>query len=498
MRKRIYHLFLFVFLLVLIFSLSYQLVLPVEEEKCPHCGELIDKGSAFCSFCGAKLKDVYKKKKLPTPEEILKKGKKSIFCVSALHHRWLYDALGDKDLITHLLGTAFLIKPGYALTDLAIVEGAKEVKLVDHEGKSISCTIHGNDFLYGIAVLKLEDKELPPLEMGISDEIKVGLSVYAIGYPSAKGEAKVGATMGRGIIGALERSGMGLKQYENFIQTDVPFSDGMCGAPLLDQEGRVIGMIAMRLYSRGFFTKYAASVGFASPAHELMIAAEKIIEGKKKARGWLGMTLNEMKNHPDDDMRLTEEGIYAEFIIPGSPAEKAGLQSGDILVSLNDQKINKIHTFQEKIFSASSGKKIQLKVKNKQGSKSLEIALGQRPDKIRLSCQDMVYLLSGLRFEADKKGHLVVSYIRKGSIAYNRDIEKGHQLDDIFVKKDYKSEKEDYDYFNVRSWEDFEKIVSRGYSDYDFLAGLRFKEKDERGLMKKVFIYGLQQDLPSA
>jgi S1-C subfamily serine protease len=498
MRKRIYHPFLIVSLLFLIFSFFYQPVLSVEEEKCSHCGELIDKESAFCSFCGAKLKEIYKKKELPTLEEILNKGKKSIFCVSALHHRWLYDALGDKDLITHLLGTAYLIKPGYALTDLAIVEGAKEVKLIDHEGKSIPCTIHGKDNLYGFAVLKLEDKKRPPLEMGLPENIKVGLSVYAIGYPSAKGEAKVGATMGKGIIGAVERSGMGLKQYENFIQTDVPFSDGMCGAPLLDQEGRIVGMIVMRLYSRGFFTKFAASVGFASPVHELMSAVEKVIEGKKEARGWLGMTLGEIKNHPDDDMRLTEEGIYAEFIIPGSPSEKAGLQNGDILVSLNDQKIDKIHAFQEKIFSASPGEKIQLKIKNKQGSKSLEITLGQRPDKIRLSCQDMVYLLSGLKFEADKKGHLVVSYIRKGSIAYNSEIEKGHRLDDIFVKKDYKSEKEDYDYFNVRSWEDFEKVVNRGFSDYDFLAGLRFKEKNERGLMKKVFIYGFQQDFPSA
>ncbi len=498
MRKKIYYPFWVVFLLFLTLSLFCQFASSAEEEKCPHCGELIDKGSAFCSFCGEQLKDTYKKKKIPTPEEILTKGKKSIFCVSALHHRWLYDALGDKDLITHLLGTAFLIKPNYALTDLAIVEGAKEVKLINHEGKSISCTIQGKDYLYGIAVLKLDDEELPPLERGISEKIKVGLSVYAIGYPSAKGEAKVGATMGKGIIGALERSGMGLKQYENFIQTDAPFSDGMCGAPLLDREGRVIGMIAMRLYSRGFFTKFAASIGFASPVHELMSAVEKIIEGKKEARGWLGMTLDEIKNHPDDDMRLSEEGIFAEFIIPGSPAEKAGLRDGDILISLNDQKINKIHLFQEKIFSASPGEKIQLKIKNKQGSKSLEITLGQRPDKIRLSCQDMVYLLSGLRFEADKKGHLVVSHIKKGSIAYNSEIEKGYQLDDIFVKKDYKSEKEDYDYFNVRSWEDFEEIVNRGFSDYDFLAGLRFKEKDEQGLMKKVFIYGLQQDFPSA
>ncbi len=485
-------------LFILIFLLSSLSLAEEEKEKCSNCGEFIEKGSAFCSFCGAKLRDAFVKEKIAQPEEILKEVQKSIFCISALHHRYLYHAWGDKDIITHLLGTAFMIKEGFVLTDLSIVDQAKEIRMINHKGKLVPCEIFGKDYLYGIAVLKVDDKHLKALEWKQEKPIRIGDTIYAIGFPSTKGEAKVGVSIGKGIVSALEKSAVGLKQYENFIQIDVPFTEGMNGGPLLDHKGNVVGMIAMRLYSKGYYSKRVASVGFASPLQDIMKAAEKIIEGKLDIRGWLGVALDEIGEHPDDELRRKEKGIFAEFIIPDSPAEKAGLRSGDILLSLNGSPIEKIHTFQQKICSLSPGTTIELKIKNKKGTKSFQIILSQRPERIRLSPEDMLFWLSGLRFQEGEKKYLTVSYVKEGSYAHNIGFRKGNRLDDILVKKDYKSEAEDYDFFNVRSWKDFKKVVNRGFSDYDFLLLLRFKEKDGTGFQKKLFIYGFLQDFPTA
>ena len=114
---------------------------------------------------------MYKKRETADSEEILKKAQKSIFCVSALHQRYIYRARYDKEFISHLLGTAFMIKKGYALTDLSIVDQSKEIRLVNDEGKSLPCELIGKDHLYGIAVLKVKDEEPAFLPLRTSNPI---------------------------------------------------------------------------------------------------------------------------------------------------------------------------------------------------------------------------------------------------------------------------------------------------------------------------------------
>ena len=470
----------------------------LEGKKCPHCGEPVEEGSAFCPNCGKKIGEVIEKKALLNLEEMMKRARGSILSVSALHNRNIYDSWGEKTNIAYLLGTAFVIRKGYAITDLSVIEHAKEIRLLNAEGKIIGCSLQGKDRLFGIAVLKLDDQEIAPLPMADSSMVKVGDEAYAIGFPATKGEAKVGVAVGKGIISALARSGIGLRQYENFFQTDSSFTDGMNGAPLLNRNGELIGLTAMLLSHYGLYVKHASTVGFASPINEIKEIAWQLIDERTRERGWMGIILDELKNHPDKEVRKSGKGLYVRFVEAGSPAEKASVSRGDIILTLDGDEISEIHAFQRKILESPPGKNVELKVKNSKGTSTYAITLMKRGDRIKLSHQDRVFYLVGLRFRENEKGRLIVQEVEPDSRAYVRDIKVGYTLDDILVKKDYRSEIDDFAYYNVRSMEDFEKAVDKGYSDYEFWVQLRFKEKNESGFQIKLQVWGSLIELPSA
>lgn len=482
---------------ILIISLSLPADLLAGEEKCPHCGEAIEANSAFCPFCGKQIGEIRKREAAPDSEKTLEQAGKSTLSVAAFHNRTVYDAWGEKTPITYLLGTAFVIRKGYAVTDLSVVENAREVRLLNSEGKPVGSEIIGKDHLFGIAVLKIHDENLPPLPKGNSDQLKIGNQAFAVGYPAAKGEAKVGIAIGKGIISALNRSGMGLRQYESFIQTDTPFTDGMNGAPMLNRAGELIGMTAMFMYPWGIYDKLATTVGFASPINEIYEAAMDIIEGKTRERGWIGIIPDELKNHPDKEVRKGEKGLYVRFVEKNSPAEASSIKRGDILLAVDGKEIEEIHKLQKLIVDIVPGKEVELRLKNKEGVRSVRLTLQKRKDRIRLLPQDMIRCHSGISFQENEKGLLTVQQVEPGSEAFKNDVKFGYTLDDIFVKKDFRSDRDDFDFFNIRSWKDLEKVVDRGYSDWDFWVVLRFKEKDKRGERLKLVVWGILQEFSS-
>ena len=228
------------------------------------------------------------------------------------------------------LGSGVVITAdGYILTNNHVVEGADDVRVsLGESNKRYEAKIVGRDPGTDIAVLKIDTTGLTPATFGDSEQLEVGDVVLAIGNPFG-----VGQSVSRGIVSALGR-GMGMGVFEDFIQTDAAINPGNSGGALLDTDGRLIGINSAILSRSGGF----AGVGFAIPANLARSVAEQLAATGKVERGFLGV-----RPQPLDEALTaqfgTEKGALLAEVTEGSPAEKAGLKAGDVIVKINATEI---------------------------------------------------------------------------------------------------------------------------------------------------------------
>jgi serine protease Do len=239
---------------------------------------------------------------------------------------------GPRDSVQQGLGSGVIISTdGYVLTNNHVVDGADEVKVAFGEPrKEFIASIVGRDEKADVAVLKIDATGLPAVTLGDSDKLEVGDTVLAIGNPFG-----VGMTVTHGIVSALGRGGLGIEDYEDFIQTDAPINPGNSGGALLDSEGRLIG-INTAILSR---TGGSNGIGFAIPINLASSIAEQLISNGHVNRGFLGVTTQPLT----DDLAKqfgVEHGALITDIAPDSAAQKAGLERGDIITRVNDADIN--------------------------------------------------------------------------------------------------------------------------------------------------------------
>jgi len=236
------------------------------------------------------------------------------------------------DQVQHGLGSGVIISAdGYILTNNHVVEGADEVKVsIGQSSKRYQATVVGTDTLADVAVLKIEpDESLKPATLGDSDQLKVGDAVLAIGDPFG-----VGQSVSRGIVSALGRGNLGIEAIEDFIQTDAAINPGNSGGALIDTAGRVIGINAAILSRSGGF----AGVGFAVPINLVRLAAQQIVDTGRVSRGFLGVAPQRLT--PELATQFgTDRGALIAEVTPGSAAEKAGLQIGDVITKINETEI---------------------------------------------------------------------------------------------------------------------------------------------------------------
>jgi serine protease Do len=238
---------------------------------------------------------------------------------------------GPRESTQQSLGSGVIISAdGYIVTNNHVVDGADEVKVAIGEArKEFVAKIVGRDEKADLAVLKIDAKDLPAVTLGDSDKLEVGDLVLAIGNPFG-----VGLTVTHGMVSALGRGGLGIEDYEDFIQTDAPINPGNSGGALLDSDGRLIG-INTAILSR---TGGSNGVGFAIPVNLVRSIVEQLVSNGQVNRGFLGVTTQVM----DADLAKqfgVEHGALITEIAPGSAAEKAGLQRGDIITRLDDTDV---------------------------------------------------------------------------------------------------------------------------------------------------------------
>jgi serine protease Do len=272
------------------------------------------------------------------------------------------------------LGSGVIVSPdGYILTANHVVEGAQEImvglgtSLRRYKAKKIG-TDPGTD----VALLKIDDKNLPTIPFADSDKARPGDIVLAIGNPFGLRE-----TVTMGIISAVGRGGMGIVDYENFIQTDAAINMGNSGGALVDTMGRLVG-INTAIFSRSGGNQ---GIGFAVPANLAREVMKSLREKGRVVRGYIGATVQTLTPDLADAMKLNESttGALVGEVMPNSPAEKAGIKSGDVITAVNGKKISGARQLRLTIGSIAPGTKVQLDVNRGGQKKTFDVELAEMP-----------------------------------------------------------------------------------------------------------------------
>ncbi|MDP1772536.1 MAG: DegQ family serine endoprotease [Methylobacter sp.] len=275
---------------------------------------------------------------------------------------------------TTSLGSGFVISPdGYVLTNSHVVKDADEivVKLSDH--RELLAKVIGSDARTDVALLKVEAKDLPAVTIGDPNKLQVGEWVLAIGSPFGF-EQSVTA----GIVSAKGRSLPG-GNYVPFIQTDVAINPGNSGGPLFNMEGKVVG-INSQIYSRtgGFM-----GLSFAIPMDVVMNVVDQIKATGKAAHGWLGVQIQDVTRELAETFGMKKpQGALVSKVLPGSPAEKAELQIGDIITEFNGQPIESSGDLPPMVGITPINNKATLKIIRQGEVKTIEFKVGLLPEEV--------------------------------------------------------------------------------------------------------------------
>jgi serine protease DegQ len=272
------------------------------------------------------------------------------------------------------LGSGVIVsEQGYILTNSHVVEAADEIEVALADTRRAKARIVGTDPETDLAVLKIDMPKLPSILFGQSDRAHVGDIVLAIGNPFA-----VGQTVTLGIISAVGRSHLGINTFENFIQTDAAINPGNSGGALVDTSGQLIG-INTAIYSR---TPGGASlgIGFAIPASTAKQVLEQILQSGTVTRGWIGVGVQDMTQELSESFKLPEiRGALITEVFRGTPADKAGVKLGDILIAVEGTPVTDSSSMLNLVAALDPGKQATLRVVRSQQETNIKVVIGRRP-----------------------------------------------------------------------------------------------------------------------
>ena len=262
-------------------------------------------------------------------------------------------------------------KDGYILTNNHVVDGADEVNVTLQDGREFTAKVVGRDPKSDVAVIKIDAKDLPAIVMADSDQVEVGDVVLAIGNPFG-----IGQTVTTGIVSATGRAGATGLDYEDFIQTDAAINPGNSGGPLVDAEGRLIG-INTAILSRSGGNQ---GIGFAIPTNLARDVMESLIKDGRVTRGYMGVMIQDVTPALAKEFKLkNSNGALVGEVTPDSPAEKAGLKNGDIIIEFNGKKVTDSRNLKLQVARIHPGQSVPLKVLRDGSNKNLEVAVRELP-----------------------------------------------------------------------------------------------------------------------
>jgi serine protease Do len=271
--------------------------------------------------------------------------------------------------LEHGSGSGVIVSPdGYILTNNHVVKNGREIQVALNDGRTFTAKIVGTDSQTDVALLKVRADNLPELTVADSDKVNVGDAVLAIGNPFG-----IGQTVTAGIISAEHRVSAGDKN-EDFIQTDAAINPGNSGGALVDIEGRLIGINA-EIPSRNGGNQ---GIGFAVPSNVCRWIMESLVKYGQVERGFLGIEIQNLTPGLAQAFKAgTTNGALVSGVTPGSPADAAGLKSGDVIIEFNGQPIADANQFKLRVTETIPGTTVSVKIKRNGQTETFNVILKQ-------------------------------------------------------------------------------------------------------------------------
>jgi serine protease Do len=334
-------------------------------------------------------------------------------------------------------GSGFIVRSdGYVVTNFHVVKDATQISVLLNDGREFQASVKGTDQRTDLAVLKIEEKALPYLGFGDSDELQVGEWVVAIGNPFG-----LEASLTVGVVSAKGRQDLGIASFEDFIQTDAAINPGNSGGALFNLQGEVVGVnTAIMTQSGGNM-----GIGLSIPSKMAKNVIDQIIDGGLVKRGYLGIVLQPLDKDLAEALNLgKQEGILISEVMAGSPAQKAGLQQGDIIIGYNDKPVKNVATFRNEIALMNPNGQVTLKLLRDNKSMLISVMLGTQGDaeevalevmgKLGLELENVTGELAGKLGIAHETEGVVISKVKPGSIAAQVGLRPGCVITGVAVK----------------------------------------------------------------
>jgi serine protease Do len=272
------------------------------------------------------------------------------------------------------LGSGVIVSPdGYILTANHVVSGADEIMIgLGNDLRRSKAKKIGTDPGTDVALLKIDENNLPSVNFADSDKARAGDIVLAIGNPFGLRQ-----TVTMGIISAVGRGGMGIVDYENFIQTDAAINMGNSGGALVDSEGRLLG-INSAIFSRSGGNQ---GIGFAIPANLAREVMQSLRDKGRVVRGYIGTSVQTLTPEIADAMKLKGQltGALVGEVEPNAPAANAGIKTGDVITAVNGNKVNDPRELRLMIGSMAPGTKAQIEINRESENKTFDVQLAEMP-----------------------------------------------------------------------------------------------------------------------
>ena len=350
------------------------------------------------------------------------------------------------------LGSGVIVdKNGYILTNNHVIQGADEINVKLADKREFKGKVIGTDQKTDIAVIKVDAHDLPAIPLGDSDALKVGETVLAVGNPFGLNQ-----TVTSGIVSATGRANVGISDYEDFIQTDAAINPGNSGGALVNIRGQLIGINTAIMSTTGGYQ----GIGFAIPSNMVKTVMESLIKNGKVVRGWLGVSIQTLTPELASQFNLkTDEGILVADVMEDGPAEKAGLQRGDVITEFDGKKVKDITTLRNMVADTVPDKEVTIRLIRDGKPVTVQVKIAEMPAETQKLSKAFANQLKGVTVEnmtPSLKKDLNISKRISGVVV--TDISEDSpaagvlRTDDVIMEINKK---------NIRNINDYEAVVSK-------------------------------------
>ncbi|HEY8428785.1 MAG TPA: trypsin-like peptidase domain-containing protein [Sandaracinaceae bacterium] len=368
---------------------------------------------------------------LPSIAEVVERVSPSVVSIRVEQRRvaprlpFPFPGLGPREHLVQGGGSGVIIRgDGYILTNRHVVEGASHVTVQLADGRRFTARVVGVDDATDLAVLHIRATNLPAARFARSEDVRVGDWVIAIGSPFG-----LERTVTAGVVSALGRAGVGASEIEDYVQTDASINPGNSGGPLVNLRGEVVGINTM-------IFGHASGIGFAIPADIARRASEQLIQHGRVRRAWIGVSFQELTPelaaHFHADGR---RGALINDVRPNSPAARAGLRAGDVVVAVDGRALESSHDLLRSILQRPIGSEVSLTVLRRGREQTLRLTTAERPSAGSSSASPAQPASAppappnlGLELGTDERGHVVATRVEPGSPASRAGLTPGDRI----------------------------------------------------------------------